>query len=330
MSANLSPEYYEAERRYREASTDEDRLAALREMLTAIPKHKGTEKMQADIKSRIAKYRGKILKGGGKKKRPDPSHVRPEGAGQVVLVGAPNAGKSALVGAVTNADPETAAYPFTTQKPQPAMMPFENVQIQLVDAPAVSVDYTPPWLPNLVRLADVACLIADAGNDACLENVEEVLGFLAERRVTLVRGPSEGADRTQKVVRVPTLMVAAKMDLPGSADRVDILREFFGDQFEILTCSITDGTGLDALRRRLFEYLRVVRVCTKEPGKPPETQQPYVLPIGSTVLDLAFRVHKDLARNMQYARIWGHGKFEGQRVPRDHVLQDMDILEIHA
>ncbi|MBW1878373.1 MAG: TGS domain-containing protein [Deltaproteobacteria bacterium] len=330
MSANLSPEYHEADRRFREASTDEDRLEALRDMLTAIPKHKGTEKMQADIKSRIAKLRGKVLKGGGKKKRPDPSHVRREWAGQVVLVGAPNAGKSALVGAVTNADPEVANYPFTTQKPQPAMMPFENVQIQLVDAPAVSLDYTPPWLPNLVRLADVACLLADAGNDGCLENIEEVLGFLVERRVSLVQGPGEGVDRREKVARVPTLMVATKMDRPGSTDRVDILREFFGDQFEILTCSAAEGTGLDALRRRLFEYLKVVRVCTKEPGKAPETKQPYVLPVGSTVLDLAYRVHKDLARNMQYARIWGHGKFDGQRVPRDHVLQDMDILEIRA
>jgi len=330
MTANLSPEYREAELRFREATTDEDRLAALRDMLTNIPKHKGTEKMQADLKSRIAKLRAKLDQGGGRKKRIDPSHVRREGAGQVVLVGAPNAGKSALVGAVTNANPETGDYPFTTQKPQPAMMPFENIQIQLVDTPAVSPDYTPPWLPNLIRLADIACLLADAGNDACLENVEEVLGFLDARRVALVRGPGGGVDRHERVARVPTLMVTAKMDRPGAADRVAILREFYGDRFEILTCSARDGRGLDALRRRLFEYLGVVRVCTKEPGKDPEVEQPYVLPAGSTVLDLAGRVHKDLARTMQYARLWGHGKFDGQRVPRDHVLKDMDILEIHT
>jgi len=328
MPTNLSPEYYEADKRYRAAQSDDERLSALREMLSSIPKHKGTEKMQADLKSRIAKLRQQVSKGGGRKKGYDPSHVRRDGAGQVVLVGAPNAGKSALVDALTNATPEVAAYPYTTQKPQPAMMPFENTQVQLVDAPPVSREYMPGWLANLVRLADQAALVADVGSDAVLDDVAEVLEVLSERRVQLVRGPVPDRDVVARVVEVPTVMLATKVDRPDAEERLEILGEFFGDQFEILPCSVEQPDTLESVRQRLFRLLDVIRVCTKQPGKPPDLDQPYVLPAGSTVLDLAFKIHKDLARNLKYARIWGDGMYDGQRVQRDHVLRDMDILEL--
>jgi ribosome-interacting GTPase 1 len=330
MPANLSPEYYEAEQSYRRAATDRERLAALQEMLSAIPKHKGTEKMQADLKSRIAKLKSEVKSGGGKARRYDPSHVKSDGAGQVVLVGAPNSGKSALVAAVTNARPEVAPYPYTTQAPQPAMMPFENVQIQLVDAPAISREYTPAWLSNLVRYADAALLVADAGNDACLENVEAVVELLLEKNVRLVNRRDADVSVLDRVAEVPALLFATKMDRPGAGERVEILREFFGDRFEILSGSTERPETLDALRRRLFERLEVIRVCTKAPGKPPETEKPFVLPAGSTVVDLARHIHKDLVQKMQFARIWGTGKFDGQRVPRDHALSDMDIVEIQS
>jgi ribosome-interacting GTPase 1 len=330
MPANLSPEYKEAEGKYRQAGTDEERLAALQQMLSTIPKHKGTEKLQADIKTRIARLKLEVKRVGGKPKRRDPSYVKREGAGQVVLVGAPNAGKSALLAAVTNAKPEIAAYPFTTQQPQPAMMPFENIQIQLVDTPAVSTEFMPGWLGNLVRNADVAVLLADAGSDACLENVTMVLEVLAERHVKLVREPGAEASVLSQVAEVPTLLVATKMDRPGTEERREILHEFYADRFDILPCSTADQLALGTLRRRLFQQLGVIRVCTKQPGKPPDTRQPFVLPVGATVLDLARQIHKDLAKNMSFARIWGRGKYDGQRVPRDHELRDMDVLEIHA
>ena len=330
MPANLSPEYYEAEQSYRRAVSDRERLVALQEMLAAIPKHKGTEKMQADLKSRIAKLKVDVKKTGGKAKRHDPSHVKSDGAGQVVLVGAPNSGKSALVAAVTNARPEVADYPYTTQKPQPAMMPYENIQIQLVDTPAVSRDYTPAWLSNLVRYADAALLVADAGNDACLENVEAVVELLLEKNVRLVDRRGGEVSVLDRVAEVPALLFVTKTDREGAEDRIEILGEFFGDRFEILSGTVERPSSLDPLRRRLFERLDVIRVCTKAPGKPPETDKPFVLPAGSTVVDLARHIHKDLVQKMQFARIWGEGKYDGQRVPRDHALSDMDIVEIQS
>ena len=330
MSANLSPEYKAAEQKYRGAATDEERLAALNEMLSTIPKHKGTEKLQADIKTRISRLKVEVKKGGGKNRRHDPSHVPREGAGQAVLVGAPNSGKSALIAAVTNAHPEVADYPFTTQMPQPAMMPFENVQIQLVDSPAVAPEFTPGWLTNLIRNADAALLLANAGSDACLENVQAILDLLEERHVLLVRDTSEEASVLGPVAEVPSLLVATQMDRPGAVERLEILREFFADRFSVLAVATEDEAALDRLRRALFERLNVIRVCTKTPGKPPQTGSPFILPAGSTVFDLARHIHKDLARTMQFARIWGEGKYDGQRVPREHPLQDMDVLELHT
>jgi ribosome-interacting GTPase 1 len=330
MPANLSPEYFEADRQYRQASSDEERLAALQRMLSAIPKHKGTEKLQADLKTRISKLRSEVKRGGGKTRQYDPSFVRREGAGQVALVGAPNAGKSALAAAVTNAKVEVAEYPFSTQKPQPAMVAFENIQIQLVDTPAVSRDYTPGWLSNLVRNADAALLVVDAGDEACLEHAEMVIDVLGERHVKLVRERNATDHAPSAVACVPTLLAPSKMDLPGAEDRLEILREFFGDRFEVYPYSTQDERRLNRLRRLLFDRLGVIRVCTKAPGRPPATDHPFVLPVGATVLDLARQIHKDVAETMQFARIWGDGKYSGQRVNRDHELQDMDILEIHC
>jgi len=331
MSANLSPEYFAAERNYRQAAGDDERLVALQAMLKGIPKHKGTEKMQADLKTRIARLKKDVLraKSSGPRRR-DPSHVPREGAGQVVLVGAPNCGKSSLQAAVTNARPEIAEYPFTTQKPQPAMMPFENIQIQLVDVPAVSREYTPSWLGNLIRHTDLALLLADAGNDACLENIEAVLGALEELKVQLVKERGADASVLDRIVRVPALLAVGKMDRPGADERLAIVHEFFADQFEILPISTEDEDALSILRRRLFDSLGVIRVCAKSPGKPPQTDKPFVLPQGSTVTDFARSVHKELLQQMQYARIWGDGKYDGQRVPRDYELQDMDVVEIRT
>jgi ribosome-interacting GTPase 1 len=330
MPANLSPEYKEAEGKYRQAETDEERLAALQQMLSTIPKHKGTEKLQADIKTRISRLKVEVKRAGGRAKRRDPSYVKREGAGQAALVGAPNAGKSSLLAAVTNGKPEIADYPYTTQKPQPAMMPFENIQIQLVDTPAVSSDFTPGWLGQLIRNADVALLVADAGNDCCLEDVHMVVELLAQRQVRLVRDRGVEASVLSKVAEVPTLLAVTKMDRPGATERLEILREFFAADYELLPCSTRDPLSLDRLRRRLFTMLGIIRVCTKQPGKPADTQQPFVLPVGCTVLDLARQIHKDLAAQLSFARIWGRGKYDGQRVPREHQLEDMDVLEIHT
>ncbi len=183
MPANLTPEYEKAELRYREATTDEERLAALQAMLSAIPKHKGTEKMQADIKHRISQLRREEQKA-AHNKGPDPFHIPRGGAGQVVLIGPPNTGKSSLVAATTHALVKVAEYPFATVMPQPGMWHKDDVQIELVDTPAITPDHVPAGLMGTIRNADVVCVVVEAG-DAALDQVEMVLGTLRARGLEL-------------------------------------------------------------------------------------------------------------------------------------------------
>jgi len=324
MPANLTPEFKKARERFRAARTPEEKLSALEEMLAKIPKHKGTDKMQADIKRRIAKLRES---GGGKKgQRPGLDHIPKEGAGQVVLVGAPNSGKSSLLAALTNAKPEVAEYPFSTQIPVPGMAAFEDVAVQLVDLPPLVPEYTEGWVYGLVRSADLALLVLDAGElPIAPDRIDELTGLLGERHVRLVpEGRPSGED--ERTREIPCLVVLTKTDLVGDMDEAD-LEEI---PFRFVLTSTATGVGLDRLRRAVFDALEIVRVYTKLPGEKPDMEEPYTLPIGSTVLDAVQTVHRDFVDQLKYVRIWGSGRFDGQQVPSDHRLEDGDIIEIHV
>jgi ribosome-interacting GTPase 1 len=326
MPANLTPEYEKAEQTYREAATDEERLEALREMLRAIPKHKGTEKMQADIKRRISQLRKAAAKKGAPR-GPDPFHIPKGGAGQVILVGLPNVGKSMLLAATTKAPVKAAEYPFATALPVPGMWRHEDVQIELVDTPPVTAGHVPPGLMGTIRSADIICIVADAAGEP-LEQVETVWDLLTGRGLVLRSVPRTGLDAADRNQR-SCLIVANKVDL-APPDSVAALREIYADRLEVCPISAATGQGLDALRERLWQLLAVVRVYTKKPGLPPDNDQPFTLRIGSTVEDLAREIHRELPETMKYARIWGEGRFDGQHVQRTEVLRDRDVVEIRG
>jgi ribosome-interacting GTPase 1 len=309
-------------------------------MFTTIPKHKGTEKMQADIKTRISKLKKEMAsasKGGAK--RADWFHVDKQGAGQVIVVGAPNCGKSALVRELTGLHAEVAAYPFTTKQPAAGMMEFEDIQIQLVDMPPVVPD-SPAWLFHIVRTADVLVWMLDLADDGLLENTEQTQQMLDKANIALASPESAVESPASSSVSAPaphplphapkkTLRLGAKADDPQALDRLAILRELIGE-VEVLPVSVERHTGLEELKRRLFAMLEVIRVYTKKPGKPVEMRDPVILHIGATVTDAAYHLHKDFAKNLQFARLWNSSGHDGQRVERGHVLQDKDILEFHV
>jgi len=325
MPANLTPEYEKAEARYRQASSNEDRVAALQEMLAAIPKHKGTEKMQADLKRRLSQLRRaeqKTPHGKG----PDPFHVPKGGAGQVALIGPPNTGKSSLLAATTNATARIAEFPFTTVMPQPGMWTCNDVQIELVDTPAITAGHVPAGLTGTIRNADLVCVISEA-NDAALEQTEMILGLLRERGLALRTVPRNTLIAAETNVR-PGLLVLNKADA-GEPEVAAALRDLYGEGLEILSVSARTRHGLDAWFGRLWELLAMVRVYSKEPGRPVDRRRPFVLPAGSTVADLARLIHRELPDKMKYARLWGHSRFEGQHVHRTEALCDRDVVEIH-
>lgn len=332
MPANLPPQYMKAEEEYRRATTPAERLEKLRELFRLLPKHKGTEKLQAELKQKISRAKDEIESGktaAGAKKTGVGHRVPPEGAGQVVLVGAPNAGKSALLAALTNAKPEVAAYPFTTRAPYPGMCAWEDVRLQLVDLPAISPDFLEPWVPSIIRSADAALLVIDLADDDCADATEAALARLAALHTELVGTlPFDAED--EAVQHVKTLLVANKIDAPGAEDRLQIIQEWFGPRFPIIAVTAAEGRGLDELRAKAYDLLGVIRVYTKLPGKPADRSKPFTVPIGSTVIDLAREVHRDFEHSLKFAKVWGQGVFEGQTVKRDHELHDADVVELHV
>ena len=326
MPANVTPDYEKAERRFREASTDQEKLDALQEMLSTIPKHKGTEKMQADIKRRISQLRKAGAKKSAAKKGPDPFHIPKTGAGQVVLVGAPNVGKSMLVAATTNAPVKVAEYPYTTALPAPGMWYYEDAQIELVDTPPITAEHMPPGLISTIRLADVIAIVVDAAGDGP-EEADMAAGALAERGLALQSVPRNQLSPDNPDAR-SAIVIANKVDLTDPED-IETFRDLYAGKLEVWPVSAATGEGLDAVCRRLWELLAVLRVYTKRPGKRGDLGDPFTLPMGSSIEDLARGIHRDLPEKMKFARIWGEGRFDGQQVHRTELLHDKDIVEIH-
>lgn len=328
MPANLTPEYRRAEKEFRAAKTPHGKLACLEHMLRVMPKHKGTDHMQADLKRRISRLREQNEHKSGKAKRAPVSKVEKEGAGQIVLLGAPNSGKSQLLAALSNAHVNVADYPFSTHLPQPGMMHFEDVQIQLVDTPPVTADYMEMWMPDTVRRADRALLVVDLGNDTLLDALETILNRFSETKLDLVRALPENPPEITRTYRRAAVL-ANKTDLPGADSRLQILREFYRDRFDIWPVSAVTGDGLEELRRHLFRFLDVMRIYTKEPGRQADTSHPYTIHIGASLIELAMKVHREFEHTLKSARVWGSGKYDGIHVKRDHILSDKDVIELH-
>jgi uncharacterized protein len=325
MPANLTPEYEKAEQRYREATSDGERVAALQAMLSAIPKHKGTEKLQADIKRRLSHLRREEQRA-AHTKGPDPFHIPKSGAGQVVFTGPPNTGKSSLLAATTNAEAKVADYPFTTVVPQPGMWYRDDVQIELVDTPPLTVDHVPTGLMGTIHNADAVGVVVEAG-EAAFDQVEMVIGVLGARGLTLRSVPRNTMSPADGNLR-PGLIILNKTDLVEAA-ALGTIQELYAGTLEAVAVSTQTRQGLDELFQRLWHLLAMIRVYAKEPGKPTDLDKPFTVPTGATVADLARQIHRDLPNRMKFARLWGHGRFEGQPVHKTEVLQDKDVVEIH-
>ncbi len=326
MPANLTPQYKSAEARFKTAVTREERIEALEEMLRVIPKHKGTEHLQADLRSRLSKLKQEPKKKATSK---GPSHkILKEGAGQVTLVGAPNAGKSSLVAALSAAKPEVAPYPLTTLKAKPGMMAFEDVSFQLVDLPPLCHEHVEPWVYDLIRASDLVWLVISIREP--IQGLELVEELLSSKAVGLypAGSPAPAEPRPGWTYKKAVLVVTG-MDQPGAEEDLETLAELVELPWPRVAVSTTEGGGMDQLGPATFRALEIIRVYTKEPRKDPDMSRPFTLPVGSTVEDLARTIHKEIAEDIKFARVWGPNVHDGQSVHEHHVLGEGEVVELH-
>ncbi len=329
MAVNLPPHYHDAEARYQKGRTPEEKLVALREMWVILPKHKASEKVQALLKTKISELTDQVEqeKNGPKKAAPGTFKIAPQGAGQVVFLGPPNAGKSRLLSKLTKATPTVAPYPFTTREPIPGMMDYEDVRVQLIDLPPITADAYEPFITDVTRAADAAVLFLDLSDDDGPAATVATLKRLKQARRVLISGRPNDDDPT--IYQLNMLLVANKCDDEAADIRLEIAKESLGTHFPILVVSCETGEGLEALRKAIFELLGVMRVYTKQPGKPPDMGSPFTCPHGSTVSEFAGYVHNDFEDGVKTARVWGSAAFDGQTVGRDHVVKNGDVVELH-
>ncbi len=330
MPANLPPQYYEAEERYRLAKTNQEKLAILKKMWAIMPKHKGTDKLQGDLKAKISQLKKEIQKKKKTGKSTYSRHVDKQGAAQVVIIGSLNVGKSQLVASLTKATPEVAPYPFTTRETLVGMMPFENIKIQLIDTPPITDNFMESWLAEIIKYADFVILVVDLGSEDVLDQADAVLKKLDESRIRLTAKEEEveNNELSDKFCK-KTMILGNKSDLEDAEERLQMLKELYAENFPVVSVSAKELEGLKELKKKVYEELNIIRVYTKEPGKSADMTDPIVLKRGSILMDAARVIHKDFAYKLKYAKMWGSSKFNGQQVDRNHSLEDGDIVEFH-
>lgn len=326
MPANLPPDYKKAEEWFRSAQTNEEKILAMEQMLSAMPKHKGTDGLRADLRHKLSSLKEAATqqKKGGT--HTDVFHVPRTGAGQVVLLGMPNTGKSSLLATLTNAKVVVADFPFATHAPVPGMVRYQDIQIQLVDMPPITADYAAPGQVGTYRNGDIIAVVIDLSQD--IEEQALVLLDFLESHNLLLDEKTPAVDSQGNALGKKTVCICTKADI-APAGAFELARKSFDKPMEFLQVSTQTAENLDKFAELLFRKLNIIRVYAKPPGKPPDMEAPFTMPTGATVQDLAAMIHRELAEKLKSARIWGTDVYAGQSVHLTHVLHDKDIVELH-
>lgn len=322
MVANLPPQFHEKEAELKKAGTLDEKIAILEEMLSIMPKHKSSEKLQAEIKTKISRYRKEKEKPSSTAKRATAPIIEREGAGQVAVCGPPNSGKSTLVASLTKANTQVGDYPFTTTLPVPGMLTYQDIKIQLIDTPSLDPDFSEGWLGDILRKSDSLLFLFDLASDSLLEELEKSLQVLENFKIKVPEN---------FVFSKKTIWAGNKIDVPKAKDIKEVFREFYQEKIPgFLEISGRERLNLENLKEEIFRSLEIIRVYTKKHGHPPDLENPYTVKRNASILELAENIHKDISSNFKYARVWRTGSDNVAIAGRDFLLQDKDVVEVHT
>ena len=327
MPTNLPPEYFKADQAFREAESSSAKIAALEEMMSTIPKHKGTDKLRAELRRKISRLKDDQKKKKGAVKHESEYHIEKEGAGRVVLVGFENVGKSSIVDVLTHATPKISEAPFTTWQPSPGMMEIEDIQVQLIDTPPLSKEHNQPELFDLIRSSDLILIIVDI-QATPFQQLEDSLKLLNEHKIIPKQRESATNDE-RRIQFIPVLIVVNKDDDDKFDEDFKVFKELLEVRLPLLPISVTNRRNFDKLKNQIFDSLEIIRIYSKPPGKDPDLTKPFILKKGNTIEELAGKVHHDFQQKLKTARVWGSNVYDGQLVGKDHILHDKDIVELH-
>jgi ribosome-interacting GTPase 1 len=390
MPANLPAE---AKQKYREASlarNPQEKIKKLQEFMSLFPKHKGTENLRAQVKRKISVLKQEIED--KKQKRTGVAtgpriFVEKEGDAQIAILGPTNVGRSSLLSTLTNSKVAVLNYPYTTTEPTPGMFNYEDLQLQMVETPALmegSSEGSSWGLQTLTsaRNADGLVLMVDLSQNP-VEQFKLVITELEKSKI-LTKRPSArisiekkhmGAklkfivlgklvdcdvkdltkllrsygirDATIKIwgeatlddveeaifegkVYRPAIVLANKSDHPLASERLEQLKKTVGKDIKIVPVSCATKEGMETLGAEIFELLDIIRIYTKEPNKKDASSRPFTIKKGSTVFDLAKRIHSDFYEQFSYAKIWSNRlRFSPQKVGGTFELEDGDTVELH-
>lgn len=301
MPTNPGYEFTIAEKHYDTAQTDEEKIKALEEMLSTMPKHKSAEALRAQLRTRYKKLKEKIVADKKKGKSSVNRVSIKKGEMQAVLVGLTNSGKSSILGAITNASPRTASYGFTTQEPEVGILYYETCPIQIVDLPAIGAD---SFETGIINTSDTALIVIEKIHE--ISEVNKVLEKFKGKRI----------------------VVFNKIDLYDEDTKRKIEATLKSKRYNFVLISCKTGEGLDELKEKIFKSFNKIRVYTKSPEQKDHDNQPIIMPPESTVEDAAEAIFHSKKNVIKRVKIWGpSSKFGGQEVGIKHVLKDKDILE---
>jgi len=327
MPANLPPDYYAAEEKFRTAESMSAKITCLDKLISTVPKHKGTDHLRAELRRKLSRLKSEQHKKKNVGRHESEYHIEKEGSGRIVIIGSTNTGKSSLIARLTHATPKISESPFTTWAPVPGMMNVKDVHLQLIDTPPLSNEYSKPELFDLIRTSDLLLLILDI-RAFPIQQFDDSIAMLANHRIA-AEFLKDRLEDSKSMTIIPTIIVMNKVDNQILQADFDTFCELEQADWPVIPVSVQNQYNLDLMGERCIEMMQLMRIFSKPPGKEPEMCQPYVLKIGSTIDDFAGKVHRDFINNLKRARVWGQNVYDGQLVGRDHILNDGDVVELH-